>query len=760
MIKELFISPDGNNFAQGSIDSPFKTLSDVKNKLQQIYDGKTPVTIYFRGGIYPINENSTVFSEEDSASENARITYCAYKDEKPLFEGGIKLDLSKAEPVTDDSIKSRIIDLNARKALHKLNISEYIELMPHPSEKQKIGGAMLFRDGEPMNFARWPSKKHGSVSTEERWLFSPNIIHGDSPHDSPFKLCTDPSVTDHIKHFWSEASLEDAWLAGYLFHNWSYDIYKVLKADNEHSSIIATKYGGGTLPYLCEPEPCFKYRRFYFYNILEELCDPLEYYIDYENKLLYFCADNSSSEIRIVTPTEPVFTFNNASNITIDGLSFRCSAKEFIIGNHSNGITVQNCDFSIGAGNGLNFNTCNELKLIHNHICYMGSAGILAYGAGNTRTLTPGNILIEDNDIHDVSLKKPCGSCTINMWSSVGTIVRHNRLHGSPHMLMFIDGIDTLVEYNEIYDAALDTDDSAAVYWGRTATTIGTRIRYNYFHDIGQNNTGTWSIGAIYTDDNATGAEICGNLFINAAIFGDDNTYKLNCRKNAVVCLNAAQFSYVHDNIMFMSTERNVPMSNTCHRDMLEWIKNTIGAYIPGNFKTRSSAFQWHEHLQSIGFYDNDGISPSELWHEHYKNTIWEDMFELLSYENYTAGAKDAQGKAYGIPDIIGCFEQGKLDAEQAVEAFDAYVKAVAKKYGEKYSTNKFERNVIINMATELLNENGVFEFNNTPNSANLYITVEQAEKYFEDIHNVNYSLTAEGKKAIECVIPQLDHLC
>lgn len=756
---ELFVSPDGNDIALGTMAAPLRTLIGVQNRLRTIYDGKTPIMVYFRGGIYTLAENSTVFTSEDCAEKTAPITFKAYGHETPYFEGGIKINMAKAEAVKDEKIKSRIIDEYAREHLHKIDISEYIELMPTPFEQDKKGTAMLFMDGEPMRFARWPSKKYANRPTDEAWLFAPNIIHGVPARETPFELCTDYSVIDHIKRFWSEESLNNAWLAGYLFHNWSYGVYSVQGVNAERNSVIA-KLTDGSLPYLCDPEPCFKYRRYYFYNVFEELSEPLEYYIDYEEKALYCCLESTAVDLRLITKNEPVFTFNNADNITLDGFAFAYSSQRFIYGNHSENITVKNCRFSRGAEDAVDFCGCNGLKFLNNNIYYMGSGGILAYGAGNMKTLTSGNILIESNDIHDVSIKKRCGSCAVNLWSSVGTQVRHNRLHGSPHMLLFIGGIDTVVEYNEIYDAALDTDDASAVYWGRTATTIGTRIRYNYFHDIGHNSTGTWSIGAVYMDDNATGAEIYGNLFIHAAIFGDDDMYKLNCRQNAVVCLNAAQFVHVHDNIMVMSTTRDVPMSDTCRRDMIEWIKGSIGAYIPGNTKTRGMSTQWREQLTGIGFYgSSDGIAPSELWKEHYKNTLWEDMFELLSYENYIAGVTNEQGNSYGIPDIRAKFERGEIDEEQAKELFDKYVRTLADKYGESYFTDKFDRNIIIGMNSELLNENGVFKFNNTPNNNNMYITAEQAKKYFSDPENVDYSLTEEGKKVIYAAIPDFSCL-
>lgn len=69
---ELFVSPDGNDIALGTMDAPLRSLTGVQSRLRTIYDGKTPITVYFRGGIYPLAENSTVFTSEDRAEKTLR----------------------------------------------------------------------------------------------------------------------------------------------------------------------------------------------------------------------------------------------------------------------------------------------------------------------------------------------------------------------------------------------------------------------------------------------------------------------------------------------------------------------------------------------------------------------------------------------------------------------------------------------------------------------------------------------------------------
>ncbi len=52
-------------------------------------------------------------------------------------------------------------------------------------------------------------------------------------------------------------------------------------------------------------------------------------------------------------------------------------------------------------------------------------------------------------------------------------------------------GNENIIEFNEIYNVVLETNDAGAIYSGRDPSMQGNVIRYNYFHDIGKNSR-TW----------------------------------------------------------------------------------------------------------------------------------------------------------------------------------------------------------------------------------------------------------------------------
>ncbi len=750
----LYVAPNGSDLGTGSIDSPFLTLKTAQEKARAIINENTVVTVCLRGGVYPASDNTITLTDEDSDTN-----YIAYENEAPVIKGGIALDLTKIKKVTDDSVLSRIINKKAADMLYELDVAEYINALPTPDHICARSTPLLFCGDTPMQTARWPRKKYPDKATLENWLYTVHIEHGTPPRTTPFDIKSDYATLEHIKLFWNEKTIENAWLAGYLWHNWSFDTYKVNGYDINSCSVTAQSMG--TLHYLCDPEPCYKYRRFFFYNILEEISDPLDYYIDFENKKLYCCLENTDTEIYVATNASPLIKIDGASNVIIDGLSLMYSANQLLNIANSNNVTVKNCTICCCTDDAAEIAACSDINVLNNRIYNAGSGGFIIHNCGNMKELIPSNVLIEGNDFHDVALKKQNMSCALNIWDNMGITIRKNKLHNSQHTLLYIfSGLDTIIEYNEIYDATLDTDDAAAIYWGRTAAVIGTKIRYNYFHDIGQNNSATWCIGAIYTDDLATSAEIYGNLFIRAAIFGDDNTYKQTTHINPTVMLNNGQFVNVHDNIIVTSTKRETPITADMGKySTVDWVRSALGAYIPGNSQSMGRQMQWREQLIELGFFADDNISPNPIWQKHYQDSAWSGMFELLSAENYLGGLTDANGKKYGIPDIINKFNADEISLDEANSLFKRYSEAVVKKYGEDYTPNVFRRNIIIGMNDEHFDENGNFVPKHIKTERNVYISYDDAKTFFNDIDLLDFTFTANGKTHFSDTISDFDCL-
>src|SRR2546428_7101693 len=104
-VKQLFISPSGNDNGNGTIEKPFATLDKARKAVRKMLqdEKRSSITVYLRGGNYSF-KNSVVFDSLDAGTENNPITYTAYNNEKVFLLGGISIPTKYATPVKDNAV--------------------------------------------------------------------------------------------------------------------------------------------------------------------------------------------------------------------------------------------------------------------------------------------------------------------------------------------------------------------------------------------------------------------------------------------------------------------------------------------------------------------------------------------------------------------------------------------------------------------------------------------------------------------------------
>jgi hypothetical protein len=90
--QNIFVSPDGNDDNNGTIESPFLTLERAKKEVRKLKQGsKEPITVLLRGGTYLLTK-TVVFSLEDSGTEGSPVSYQAFQDEVPVFTSSVEIE--------------------------------------------------------------------------------------------------------------------------------------------------------------------------------------------------------------------------------------------------------------------------------------------------------------------------------------------------------------------------------------------------------------------------------------------------------------------------------------------------------------------------------------------------------------------------------------------------------------------------------------------------------------------------------------------
>jgi hypothetical protein len=523
---DFHVSLTGNDQNPGTEMAPFATLQRSRDRIREMKQAtglpEDGVTVWIHGGTYPVSE-SIQLGAEDSGTAERRIAYRAVPGEEVHFTGGRPIPSDAFKPITDPALLQRIDPGAEGKVLtvdlKGLGISD-LGIFPDQFESAPLLPELFYNE-ERMTLARWPNDSWAEVAkvieagpAPWRNYASDQLGTFEYDGDRPARWLKAPAV----------------WLHGYWCFDWSSETIKVKSIDPETQRITLAKphvYGIGSGNAAA--------RRYYAVNILEELDQPGEYFLDRESGALYFWPPEPVNQGQAVLSilTTPVFSLNDVSYITLRGLGIEDCAGTGIEMKGGSANEIAACRVTNTGQAGMVVTGGDHHRIVACDIHDTGTAGVRING-GDRKTLSPSGHEVVNNHIWRVSRRQRTHAHHLEI-GGVGIHVAHNLLHDAPHQAIMVSGNDHLFELNEIHHIAMETDDCGAFYMGRNPSERGTVIRHNYWHDIGS--TLTHGSCAVYFDDGAGGQTVDGNVFFRAcggsfgAVFlhgGHDNTVTNN----------------------------------------------------------------------------------------------------------------------------------------------------------------------------------------------------------------------------------------
>jgi len=359
----------------------------------------------------------------------------------------------------------------------------------------------LFVDGQPMTVSRWPNEGFQGIGK----LVEP----GDRTKNIPsvFEYEGDRPAR------WTQA--EEPWLFGYFRYLWADATIQLSKIDPAAKTMTfntAYHYGGPGM----HPGQGIQW---YAFNLLEEIDQPGEWYLDRTHGVLYLWPpqDLAGATVELGLLSTPMLTMNGVHDVRLEGLTFDLARH--------NGLELRDCDRVLLAG-------CTVSRMAGNGVMILGGTGNGLLGCdihtigrrasevigGDRATLTPGRHVVENCRIHDFGRLDRTYTPAIQL-EGVGHRVAHNQMYNCPSSVMRIEGNDHQIEYNEVYNAVRESDDQGAMELFRNATFRGVVFRYNRFTNCGLAGTGAAVHGqaAIRFDDAISGMLVYGNIFIRSA---------------------------------------------------------------------------------------------------------------------------------------------------------------------------------------------------------------------------------------------------
>ena len=502
----FYVSPNGDDGNPGTKDRPFGSLTRARDAVGAIKsrDGLPPggVAVVVRGGLYPLRQTFTL-TETDSGTPEAPIVYRAFPGENPRFSGGLKI--GGFQPVTDKQVLGRLPQEAQGKVLQadlKANgVTDFGQLgvrgygrAGYPTHPW----VDLYVDGKPMQLARWPNEGFVEVGEVHDGRFQSD----QAQRPGRFQYQGDrPSR-------WGQAN--DAWMFGYWGHLWAGVGVKVGRIDTQLQQITTVQRAS------------YGYRQgqpYYYFNLLEELDRPGEWYLDRQSGLVYLIPpdnleDFRTAQIEFPILSTPFVVMENVSHVSIQRLTFELGRAEGAVITNGTDNLLAGCTFCQLGSNGVIISGGNRHGVLGCDIHTLGAGGLRVSG-GDRGTLTPGNHFVENCHVHHFSRVDRVYAPAVHL-DGVGNRIAHNLFNDSPHHGMRVEGYEHLIEFNEIHSVVYEADDQAGIDMFGNPAYRGNVIRHNFWHHIGSGHNVAGQAG-IRLDDFISAVLVYGNVFYRCA---------------------------------------------------------------------------------------------------------------------------------------------------------------------------------------------------------------------------------------------------
>ncbi len=544
---DLYVAANGNDSNPGTKAQPFLTLEKARNTIRTLKTSE-PVSVWLRCGYYVLDQTFEL-DEKDSGTADAPIVYRVYSDETVHVTGSRTISTSAFRKVRDKKILKRLLPHVHKKVmqadLKSLGITNYgrhqqyghaLPVVPAPLE--------LFFNHKIMQLACYPNDGYVKIGKVIDTGSVPRVRDYENIRGGTFEY------TDDRHKRW--VGVDDIWIQGTFKYGYADDKIKV-KSIEPHKGQVTL-----STPHMYGIGSGEDYNHYVALNILEELDEPGEWYVDRSTGILYFWppAAMENARISVSILEEPLVAMEDVSHVTFSDIIFEETRGMGIYiegGEHNKiaGCTLRNIGTSavfMGQGAKQTFPhithddyegvpVSRQIGNLQGHIykyttwdrkggknhrvvsCDIydtGCGGVMLSG-GSKKDLIPGNCFVENCRIHDYNRRNRFLWAGVNI-DGCGNRIAHNEIYNSDFQAIYVHGNEHVFEYNHIHHIATNSNDTSPWYLGRDPSDRGNIIRYNFFHHCG-NPQRKWTMG-VYFDDATCGAVVHGNVFYKVGSYG------------------------------------------------------------------------------------------------------------------------------------------------------------------------------------------------------------------------------------------------
>ncbi len=500
-VTEIFVSPSGDDTNAGDLAAPVRTLVQAQVLLRAQIARGLPIegiTVWMRGGTYALT-STLELNSLDSGSATSPVTWRAYQGETVRITGSKFLNpaefvtttgSSPIWPRLDTAARGNVMQIDLRAA----GVTDFGTLQLRGFGRSESAALELIVNGKVQPLGRWPDVDQNVAPYN----------HGYMSIASESSATSFTTATDRMSR-WTTAA--DAWLHGYFAVYWADEHLPMQSVSAPEQKItLGSAPGFGMVAG----------QSWYAYNLLEEITQPGEWYLDRSSGLLYLWpnAGFDSAEVQVSVLDGPLFSLNGASYITLQGLQLESTRAGLITVQDGTHNSLQQLVLRNAGTTAVAIYGGTNHRLSQSYVLDAGEDGVIL--SGGTRTmLVPGGHVLEDSKVTNNARFARTYHPAVRL-EGVGHTVRNNLIHDTSHSAIMFTGNDHLIELNEIRNVLSATSDAGAIYTGRDWGARGNVIANNFIHNISSIFSSD-AVYGIYLDDAVSGIEVRANVVYRVA---------------------------------------------------------------------------------------------------------------------------------------------------------------------------------------------------------------------------------------------------
>ena len=472
------------------------------------------VEVVLSPGEYVLPDGLELDARDGGVSPENPVVWRAAKPGTVRIVGAATIPAKRFAKPKDSETLGRLPQ-EARGKVLAADVSDFLPPGSLPEWPRQFNGVppgpLLVMDGAFATLAHWPNA--GWTSFSNRVDVGENL--------NPEKECHTYRngafvYSDPRAKRWDFS--KGVWLNGFWTHDWANYSAKAGSLGTENGTNDVLRLDADLTYGVMSRATCgINERRFYAFNLPEELDEPGEWWLDRAKKILYVYPPKAGLDaqggVALVGGGKALLRGKGLKNIRFQDLELARSYAPVADFCNADSVTFRNCRVAFAATDGL------KLVGFRNVVtgCEISDIGrnAIVISGGDREKLVRSDSVVEDCRIHRFGVFQKTYAFGIHP-TGVGITMRGNELWDAPHTAILYHGNEMLIERNDIHHVLLETSDAGAVYTGRDWTTQGNVLRHNFVHDLGVLGDSAHTMG-FYFDDCDCGDEVYGNVFWNVA---------------------------------------------------------------------------------------------------------------------------------------------------------------------------------------------------------------------------------------------------